>query len=89
MTRGEILVEIQKAIAEKATKLDLSKKDIREELPSEIGQLHHLKELDLSDNYVLKLPMEIGQLRSLTSLNLFQSYVPFLPPENCKNYQQR
>nr|WP_199294764.1 MULTISPECIES: leucine-rich repeat domain-containing protein [unclassified Trichocoleus] len=39
-------------------------------LPSEIGQLHSLGDVDLSSNQLVSLPPEIGQLHSLTRLNL-------------------
>jgi len=52
------------------------------QLPKELGQLHMLKQLDLSFNRELKtLPPEVGQLRSLESLNLRNSGLTSLPEE--------
>lgn len=57
------------------------------ELPSSIGLLTNLYELDLSGTYLTKLPPEIGNLKNLHSLNLESSKIESLPPEigNLKN----
>ncbi len=51
------------------------------QLPSEIGQLSNLQELDLSYNKLPSLPAEIGQLSSLQTLNLSYNNLSSLPAE--------
>ena len=50
-------------------------------LPSEIGQLTSLKQLDLHDNQLTSLPAEIGQLTSLKWLHLSYNQLTSLPAE--------
>ena len=50
-------------------------------LPSEIGHLSYVTELDFSDNQLRSLPPEIGNLSSLTSLALTENQLSSLPPE--------
>jgi len=50
-------------------------------LPSEIGQLAHLRQLDLSGNRLTALPPEIGQLTRLIVLDLAANRLEALPPE--------
>ncbi|MCP4582288.1 MAG: GTPase [candidate division Zixibacteria bacterium] len=80
MDKAKLLKIIEKAAKDKATKLDLSEKDIRE-LPPEIVQLTGLTSLDLGYNQLTSLPPEIGQLTGLTSLDLGGNQLTSLPPE--------
>lgn len=52
-----------------------------EKLPSEIGQLTKLTELDLVANFLTELPSEIGQLSNLRILKLGGSDLTQLPSE--------
>ena len=80
MTQKELLQTIHKAAKEKATKLSLYRKGIKE-LPPEIGLLTHLKELDLRLNQLSVLPAEIGQLQQLQRLDLRSNQLSVLPAE--------
>ena len=71
---------IQKTLAEKATKLDLSRLSLRQ-LPPEIGQLTNLRELNLVGNKLSGLPPEIVQLINLRELNIGFISLSNLPPE--------
>ncbi|MCH2045822.1 MAG: hypothetical protein MK212_17020 [Saprospiraceae bacterium] len=50
-------------------------------LPEELGQLKHIKKLDLSESRMDTLGAIIGQLRTLQSLNLASTGVKILPKE--------
>ena len=51
------------------------------EIPSEIGQLEHLRILGLQSNKITALPKEIGQLHNLQELNLGNNRITTLPAE--------
>ncbi|KAF1817643.1 glucose-repressible alcohol dehydrogenase transcriptional effector [Eremomyces bilateralis CBS 781.70] len=50
-------------------------------LPSQIGRLRGLIQLDVSFNHLRELPPEIGMLTNLRELLLFRNYLEVLPPE--------
>ena len=80
MTSAECREIIEKAAAERATELDLSRKELKE-LPAEISRLTNLTSLDLSSNKLTQLPPEISRLTQLTSLALSFNQLTQLPPE--------
>jgi internalin A len=80
MTKSELLQKIQQAAQEKAMVLDLGSQGLTE-LPPELGQLTHLRELFLSDNQLTQLPPELGQLTQLRELSLNRNQLTQLPPE--------
>ena len=88
---GENLTELPAAIS-RVTQLEvliLGKYDKNKgwlgnqlsELPTEIGQLTNLQQLDLFDNQLTGLPTEIGQLTSLQQLDLRYNQLSELPTE--------
>ncbi|XP_076343790.1 leucine-rich repeat and calponin homology domain-containing protein 1-like isoform X2 [Tachypleus tridentatus] len=52
-------------------------------LPTEIGIMNQLMDLDVSCNKITYLPPQIGELESLRSLNLRRNFLTELPPELC------
>lgn len=64
-----------------ACKLDVSGKGLTGALPSQIGQLTNLAELDASDNKMTGLPAELGQLSKLEILNVSNNRLTGLPME--------
>jgi Leucine-rich repeat (LRR) protein len=90
MTTEELLQAILKAAKDGVTWLDLSGKNLTS-LPSEIGQLTNLRELNLAGyplfgeifggNKLTSLPTEIGQLTNLRKLNLSSNQLASLPAE--------
>ncbi|MEZ4885557.1 MAG: leucine-rich repeat domain-containing protein [Chitinophagales bacterium] len=69
MTQQELVELIQETKDKKLTHLSLYNRGI-EEVPSEIGLLTDLEELDLSENKLSVLPPEIAQLKNLKILHL-------------------
>jgi len=51
------------------------------QVPSEIGQLSTLTQLELQNNLLTSLPPEVGQLTMLRELNLQNNLLTNLPPE--------
>ncbi len=62
------------------TEFELYEKNITQ-LPSEIGQLKSLIDLDLRCNYLTSLPIEIWQLKNLKELRLSYNRLTSLPAE--------
>ena len=60
--------------------LDLSQLSLSS-LPSKIGNLRNLRNLELGNNQLTSLPPEIGNLRNLWYLDLRNNQLPSLPPE--------
>lgn len=73
---------IQDALSEpdKVLVLDLNNKSLTS-IPSEIGLLVNLRELNLSSNYLTELPEELFSLKDLRELNLSSNYLKSLPDE--------
>lgn len=67
-----------------ACKLDVSGKGLTGALPSQIGQLTNLTELDASNNKMTGLPAELGQLDKLQILNVSNNRLTGLPMELAK-----
>ena len=61
--------------------VELAQNNLQEELPSEIGQLTNLEQLDLSGNQFLDLPSGIGQIANRKELWLNHNQLVALPPE--------
>ncbi len=80
MTNEELLKVIQRAKEKEAISLYLNRKGLKR-IPAEIGQLHKLKYLDLSDNQLTELPVQIGILANLTWLDLSNNRLVSLPSE--------
>lgn len=80
MTAKEMMEAIQKAIKEKATRLNLSNLGLTY-IPSDIGNLTDLTALDISNNQLMSLPAEIGKLSNLSWLNLKGNKLINLPAE--------
>lgn len=82
MTNEELLQLIEQAAKykDKLTELDFSGFELTS-LPPQIGQLYHLKTLNLAANKLMSLPQEIGQLSNLTSLNLSANKLTLLPSQ--------
>ncbi len=84
MTKNELLKIIKEAEEKQLTYLDLSGKRITE-LPPEIGNLKHLKRLELGDwrynkdNKLTSLPKEIEKLTNLKYLDLSRNLIQNLP----------
>ena len=51
------------------------------EIPKEIGQLHNLQKLDLSDNQISEIPKEIGHSQNLQELDLSVNQIKEIPKE--------
>ena len=64
MTREELLALFDRAAREEWKDLDLFGRGITD-LPDEIGDLTHLRTLNLSNNQLTSLPHSNGQLRNL------------------------
>ncbi|WP_339136302.1 MAG: COR domain-containing protein [Candidatus Electrothrix sp. GW3-4] len=80
MTNERVLQKIEEAKASGTTTLRLSGQGLKE-LPSEIGQLTNLTELDLCNNQFSSLPPEIRKLTNLQKLRLWNNKLTTLPPE--------
>jgi small GTP-binding protein len=80
MNKKKLLQVIEKAVKEKATKLDLRVQGLTELLP-EIAQLVNLQRLEINANQLTALPPEITQLVNLQRLNLSGNKLTALPPE--------
>ena len=50
-------------------------------IPTEIGQLTNLEDLNVGENQLTSIPKEIGQLTNLTRLHLGDNQLSTLPPE--------
>jgi internalin A len=74
------LERIEVCCREQGTHLDLSALGLRQ-LPTEIGQLANLRDLNLGDNELRSLPPEIGQLTTLTRICLYGNRLRSLPAE--------
>lgn len=87
--------KIQDALKSGAIELDLSKKwgtpdkEKLTEIPDILGQLTHLKSLNLSNNQLSTIPDSIGQLAGLTSLNISSNLLIQLPDSLGKLKQLR
>jgi len=79
MDKEDVRALIKNAIQEKATKLDLSNRDIQE-LPSEIGELTELKHLNISYNKLTTLPKELGNLKKLDTLLIYRNKLTDMGP---------
>ena len=75
----EALKRIGECLRRRATVLDLSRLGLTS-LPSRIGQLAKLSELNLAHNRLRDLPPELGQLESLSRLDLSNNSLIALPP---------
>ena len=80
MDKEDVLAFLKLVDQEKATKLDLSNKDISV-IPPEIGNLKNLEHLDLSYNNIKRLPKEIGKLKKLKTLLLLRNELEEIPDE--------
>lgn len=80
MTNEEVLQLIQQAVQERATVFDIGGNELTE-IPSEIGLLTNLKELNLRENKLTYLPVEIGNLTGLKKLYLSGNKLTSLPSE--------
>jgi len=71
------------------TRLDLSFRGMDGDIPSEIGNLGHLKDLQLAYNNIRSLPPEIGWLEDLEELELRANRLTEIPSEigNLSNLQ--
>ena len=78
MSDEELEEIIEKARIDRATRLDLSFKQLTN-LPESIGNLSNLTVLYLSDNQLANLPESIGNLSNLTVLNLIENKITKLP----------
>ena len=78
MTEEELEEIIEKARIDRATKLDLSGKQLTS-LPESIGNLSDLSTLLLYHNNLTSLPDSIGNLFNLTYLNLWGNKLVYLP----------
>ena len=77
-TYKEIEQKIAEALLKKASRLDLSGRQLTA-LPESLGQLTQLRSLDLFDNQLTALPEWLGQLTQLQSLDLFNNQLTALP----------
>jgi small GTP-binding protein len=80
MDEKELLKIIEHAAREKQFQLNLSLKNIKS-LPSKIGNLVNLIELDLQGNQLSSIPREIGNLKKLKILDLGVNQISLLPTE--------
>lgn len=80
MTNEELLQLIEQATRERRTTLDLRFQGLSL-LPTEIGQLTNLTELNLTGNHLDTIPPEICQLTKLKQLYLSGNQLTLLPPE--------
>ncbi len=88
MNHDEIVSMIIEARHNRSSTLSLHGREL-EVLPSQIGQLTSLIELDLGLNALTELPPEIGSLTNLTDLKIDRNHLKTLPPEigNLRNLQ--
>lgn len=78
MDQAKLIAIIENAAREGAERLVLSHKGITQ-LPEQIGQLVHLRTLDLRDNQLTTLPEQIGVLPKLSELWLARNEFTTLP----------
>ena len=89
MNQNDIVSLMIKAEDNEASTLSLMGWGL-EVLPSEIGNLTGLTELDLGMNNLTVLPPEIGNLTNLTKLKVDRNHLKNLPPEigNLRNLSE-
>lgn len=63
------------------TELNLSHNNLKDALPSQVGQLKNLQVLNLSYNKFTGVPAEVGQLKNLLVLDLSNNQLTGLPYE--------
>jgi Leucine-rich repeat (LRR) protein len=63
----------------KVNSIDLKDANLEEDIPSEIGLLQSVKELQLSRNSFTFIPIEISRMPSLTKLSLFDNKIESIP----------
>ena len=63
------------------TELNLSHNNLKDALPSQVGQLKNLQVLNLSYNKFTGVPAEVGQLKKLLVLDLSNNQLTGLPYE--------
>lgn len=65
----------------------LLQKNSLTELPSEIGLLSNLRELNVGDNSIVKIPPSIGKLANLRKFQAWNNELSILPAElgDCKS----
>ena len=80
MSQAGALKRINKAIANNASCLDLSRLNLAS-VPAELSQLRSLRELFLSSNKLTSVPAELGQLQSLSLLDLSSNKLASVPTE--------
>ena len=78
MTKEKLLKIFQAAKTSRRTSLALGDNKIKE-LPSEIGDLTNLMDLDMSRNELESLPAEIKNLKKLKRLGLNYQKFTFFP----------
>ncbi|WP_242055776.1 leucine-rich repeat protein [Scytonema hofmannii] len=78
MTQDELLVLIDRAVAEGWRELDLSGQKLTE-IPDAIAQLTNLTQLHLSNNEITEIPEAIAQLTNLTQLVLSINQITEIP----------
>lgn len=76
----EALQRIAECVRRRSTVLDLSGLGLAQ-MPSRVGQLTKLTELNLAHNRLTSLPPELGQLAHLTRLDLSHNQIGSLPAE--------
>lgn len=77
---GTVLDKVQQALKVGQSGLDLRALNLTS-LPPEIGELQHLRSLNVSDNDLSRLPAEIGQLHQLNTLDASNNKLESLPLE--------